>query len=136
MARAAAAVQRATLPRRETWEDARPAVRRAPRPRTRTRARSKVTGRLIAFTICLALLAVGRVSLSFAVVQKSLQTGDIVRVERQLAADNAQLAGQAAQLSANTTIMRTATKQLHLVPMTNVQYLTVHAGAAHGAASR
>jgi DNA-binding LytR/AlgR family response regulator len=131
----AAAAQRATLPRREAWDEARPAVRRAPRPRTRARSHSKLTSRLIAFSVCLALLGVGRVSLSFAVVQKSLQTGDIVRVERQLAADNAQLAEQAAQLAANTSIVRTATRQLHLIPMTNVQYLTVHPSAVHGTAN-
>lgn len=129
------AAQRAALPRRETWEEARPAVRRAPRPRTRSRPRSKFTSRVIVFSVCLALLAVGRVTLSFAVVQKSLQTGDVVRVERQLAADNAQLAEQAAQLAANSSILRTATKQLHLVPMTNVQYLTVHPNVARGTAS-
>ncbi len=131
MARVAA--QRAALPRRETWEEARPAVRRAPRPRTRSH--SKLTSRVIVFSVCLALLAVGRVTLSFAVVQKSLQTGDVVRVERQLAAANAQLAEQAAQLAANSSILRTATKQLHLVPMTNVQYLTVHPNVARGTAS-
>ena len=45
----------------------------------------------IIFVGCLTVLAVGRVALSFAVVQKSLQTDAIVREERRVSDQNAEL---------------------------------------------
>ena len=76
------------------------------------------------------MLAVGRVALSFAVVQKSLQTDAIAREERRVSAENAQLSEELAQLSSTIRIRHIAESQLGLVDVdaTNVKYLTVAAG--------
>ena len=51
------------------------------------------------FVACLTVLAVGRVALSFAVVQKTLQTGAIVREERRISEQNGELREEVARLS-------------------------------------
>ena len=79
--------------------------------------------------ICLTVLAVGRVSLSFAVVQKTLQTEAVVREERALSAENAQLAEQLAQMGSTVRIRHIAETQLGLVDADHVQYLRVTKGA-------
>ena len=69
------------------------AVRPAPpRPSPRPRRRS-LPVRLLVFGMLLAMLAAGRVALSFAVVQKNLQTDAVARRFRVLDAQNQQLAG-------------------------------------------
>ena len=58
----------------------------------------------IVFVGCLTVLAVGRVALSFAVVQKTLQTEAIVREERRVSDQNAQLQEKVAQLASPVRI--------------------------------
>ena len=68
----------------------------APRPRRRLQA---LPARLVVFGVLLAVLAVGRVTLSFAVVQKNLQTDAVARQLHVVQAQNQQLAETAATLS-------------------------------------
>jgi cell division protein FtsL len=82
------------------------------------------------FVICLAVLGVGRVALSFAVVQKSLQTGTVKVEQRRIEAENADLAAQVTRLGSPTRIRFIAETQLGLVPADRPVYLTVKAGAA------
>ena len=125
---AQAAYQRSTLSR---YDDsyALPRPARAPSRRSRSASRPvpRVLSRhLFAFVIILALLGAGRVTLSFAVVQKSLQTGATAHEITRLAAENANLSNQVAALSATNRIRTIAVNDLHLVPATSVSYLTVH----------
>jgi hypothetical protein len=70
------------------------------------------------------------VALSFAVVQKSLQTDAVVRAQGQLASENQSLSEEVARLSSSIRIHNVALNRLGLVAATNVQYLTVHGVAA------
>ena len=79
--------------------------------------------------ICLTVLAVGRVALSFAVVQKTLQTAAVVREERALSSENAQLVEKLAQLGSTVRIRHIAETELGLVDADHVQYLKVAKGA-------
>jgi len=108
---------------------ARPAARRAPQTRRRAAQRAHLTRVFVVFVICLTVLAVGRVSLSFAVVQKTLQTAAVVRGERALSSENAQLAEELAQLGSTVRIRHIAETQLGLVDADHVQYLEVAKGA-------
>ena len=126
---AQAAYQRSTLPR---YDDsfAVPQPWRAPQRRSRPAARpaQRVLPRhLFVFVIILALLGAGRVTLSFAVVQKSLQTGATAHEITRLTTNNVRLSNQVAALSATSRIRTIAVNELHLVPATDVRYLTVHA---------
>lgn len=78
---------------------------------------------LVAFAVCLALLAVGRVTLSFAVVQKNLQTEAVLRQQRVVRADNVLLQEQIARLAATPRLRRLALDRLGLVPAQGVIYL-------------
>jgi cell division protein FtsL len=78
----------------------------------------------IVFVGCLTVLAVGRVALSFAVVQKTLQTDAIVREERQISDKNAQLQEKVAQLSSTPRIRHIAETQLGLVDASHVLFPT------------
>jgi len=111
-------------------EAPRPDVRRAPRRRSQPQARARISRPLIVFVVCLALLGVGRVTLSFAVVQKNLQTGAVVREQSQLASENQSLSEEVARLSSTIRIHNVAVNRLGLVAAKNVQYLTVHGVAA------
>jgi cell division protein FtsL len=92
--------------------------------------RARVARLFFVFVVCLAVLGVGRVALSFAVVQKSLQT-DAVKIEqRRLEAENADLAAQVSRLGSTTRIRQIAKSQLGLVPAERPVYLTVKKGAA------
>ena len=131
MAAAAQARHAAADPR--SWEDAertatRPALRRAPQARARVARRSRFTRAFVVFAVCLTVLAVGRVALSFAVVQKSLQTDAISREQRRVSAENAQLAEELAQLSSTVRVRHIAESQLGLVDATHVLYLKVEPG--------
>ena len=121
---AGAAHARATAPRYE--EDARPEAPRyayrAPHTRRKAAKRSRVMRTFIVFIGCLTLLAVGRVALSFAVVQKTLQTDAIVLQERQITDKNAQLRERVAQLSSTPRIQHIAETQLGLVNATHFSY--------------
>ena len=68
----AAQARRNALPAYEAEpRRARPAARRAPQARRRAAQRARLTHLFVIFVICLTVLAVGRVALSFAVVQKT-----------------------------------------------------------------
>lgn len=104
----------------------RPDVTRAPQRRSRLQARARLPWRLIVLLACVALLGVGRVTLSFAVIQKSLQTGKVVREQGRLASENESLSAGVAHLSSSIRIHNVALNRLGLVAAKNVQYLTVH----------
>jgi cell division protein FtsL len=76
----------------------------------------------VIFVGCLTLLAVGRVALSFAVVQKTLQTDAVVREERRVSDKNDQLEGQLAQLASPVRIQHLAETQLGLELATHIVY--------------
>jgi cell division protein FtsL len=88
---------------------------RAPRTRRRAAQRSRFMRTFIVFVACLTVLAVGRVALSFAVVQKTLQTEAVVREERRLSAQNDELREEVARLSSTVRISHIAESQLGLV---------------------
>ena len=132
MAAAAQARRAAEAPRRQEPPErtqARPAARRAPQSRARAAQRARLTRVFVIFVICLTVLAVGRVALSFAVVQKTVQTAAVVREERRLSSENAQLAETLAQLGSTVRIRHIAETQLGLVDADHVQYLKVAKGA-------
>jgi cell division protein FtsL len=76
----------------------------------------------VIFVACLTVLAVGRVALSFAVVQKSLQTGAIVREERRISEQNGELREEVARLSSTSRIRHIAESELGLVDATAIAY--------------
>jgi len=132
MAAAAQARRPATAPRRQEQPElvpARPAARRAPQTRRRAAERARLTRVFVIFVICLTVLAVGRVSLSFAVVQKTLQTEAVVSEQRALSAENASLKETLAQMRAPAKIRHIAETQLGLVDADHWQTLWVTAGA-------
>ena len=132
MAAAAQARRAAAAPRRQEQPDsvpARTAVRRAPQTRRRAAQRARLTRAFVIFVICLTVLAVGRVTLSFAVVQKTLQTAAVVREERALSAENARLNEKLAQMGSTVRIRHIAETQLGLVDPDFVKYLRVAQGA-------
>jgi len=112
-------------PRREeaVRSDARAYAYRAPHTRRRAVQRSRLTRAFVIFVGCLTVLAVGRVALSFAVVQKTLQTDAVVREERRVTARNAELEGVAANMASTVRIRHIAQSQLGLVDATHVIYL-------------
>ena len=63
-------------------------------------------------------------ALSFAVVQKTLQTDAIARQDRQVSADNARLQEELAQASSSVNITNLAQHELGLVDTAYVRYLT------------
>ncbi|HTX70692.1 MAG TPA: hypothetical protein VMH50_16320 [Thermoleophilia bacterium] len=95
--------------------DARTYAYRAPRTRRRAAQRSRLTRTFVAFVAVLTVLAVGRVALSFAVVQKTLQTDAVVREERRVSDKNDQLEGTLADLGSSIRIRHIAESQLGLV---------------------
>ncbi len=126
MAAAAQARRAEASPRRHDEEQPRPprpAAYRAPQARARAAQRSRLMRLFVVFVVCLTALAVGRVALSFAVVQKTLQTDALAREERRVSAENAQLSEQLAQLGSSVNIRRIAEHQLGLVDPTHVLYL-------------
>ena len=77
----------------------------------------------------MALLAAGRVALSFAVVQKNLQTSALIKQERALRDDNMNLADLVAQQSASGKVQNLAKKRYGLVFGDPPIFLLVHSGA-------
>lgn len=101
-------------------------------------ARARMVRLFFVFVVCLAALGVGRVALSFAVVQKSLQT-DAVKIEqRRFEAENADLTAAVTRLSSTTRIRAIAESQLGLIPAQRPVYLRVKAAGtrAPGGAGR
>jgi len=99
--------------------------KRAPAPAPRPRLQS-LPARLLVFGAVLALLAAGRVALSFAVVQKNLQTDAVSRQYRAVEAENQQLADTAAGLSSALAVRNAAVNRYHLIVSPDVQFITVH----------
>lgn len=95
---------------------------RAPQTRRRAAQRSRLTRTFVIFVACLTALAVGRVALSFAVVQKTLQTDAIVREERRVSDRNGQLEETVARLASTARIRRIAETQLGLVEANHFSY--------------
>ena len=95
---------------------------RAPRTRKRAAQRSRLMRTFVIFVGCLTVLAVGRVALSFAVVQKTLQTDAIVREERSISEKNDQLEEQLAQRGSPVRVRHIAETQLGLVDATHIDY--------------
>jgi hypothetical protein len=134
VAASAAARRAAPRPHNDELDGPRPvrqSTRRASRAHRNAVARAGLTKVAVVFVICLTALAVGRVALSFAVVQKSLETERLVRAERQVAAENARLAEDVAQRSSTVTIRNAAEHQLGLVDATHVKYLWARPLATH-----
>ena len=100
---------------------------RAPQARLRAAQRARFMRVFVVFVVCLTALAVGRVSLSFAVVQKSLRIDAVVRQQKALAAENAQLSELIAQASSSVRIRNVARHRLGLVDATHVTYLRAKA---------
>lgn len=120
-----------------------PAPRRAapPTPRLRTRSQrakqARVPRLLVVFAIALTVLAVGRIALSFAVVQKTMATESVAAEQSRIVAENAQLTADVTRLSSMTRIRSIALRSLDLVVSSGVVYLSVDTGAADaGAAER
>jgi cell division protein FtsL len=121
----------------EPWEEASPQPARARRPRSaRRRARAKLPAMLLVFVVCLALLAVVRISLSFAVVQKNLATTRVVNEQRALATENSRFAEETATLSSTLRVRNLAVDELHLAPSGTVLYVRAPAAARRPARSR
>ena len=128
MAAAAQARQATVAPRRteDTEHRPPPAARRAPQARQRAAQRARLMRLFVVFVVCLTVLAVGRVVLSFAVVQKSLQTDAVTREVGRLSAQNQRLQEIVANQGSSVNIRKIAEKQLGLVVPAHVQYLKVH----------
>ena len=102
----------------------------APAALRRTSPRLSLGAKLVIFGVCMALLAVGRVTLSFAVVQKNLQTQSVMRAQRELRAQNGQLASKVARLASTVRIQKLAIERYGLVPAQNVLYVPARVPAA------
>lgn len=140
-ARAQAQTTAAPAPRPSAAPAPRPSAAPAPgrRPRSRGAARpravqARAVRLLTVFLIALTTLAVGRVALSFAVVQKTMATEAIVTEQRRLATENARLAADVTRLSAMTRIRSLALARLDLVPSAGVVYINVGPSGAGDAA--
>ncbi|MEZ5126437.1 MAG: cell division protein FtsL [Thermoleophilia bacterium] len=108
-----------------------PRIEAQARPRQAAQARRqahldrRLVRALAVFVVCLSLLAIGRVAMSFAVVQKSVATDAIVREERLITAENAQLTEELAHLGSSVRIREIAEKDLGMVEATHVKYIKV-----------
>jgi hypothetical protein len=107
----------------------RPVPGRRPRSRPSRGLHSKLATRLIVFGVCVALLAAGRVALTFAVVQKNMQTSSVIKQERALRDDNMSLAALVAQQSGSGKVQNLA-KKMGLVQGDAPVFLHVHPGTA------
>jgi hypothetical protein len=114
-------------------EEEKQRLRTVPGRRSRSRPavglHSRLATRLIAFGLCVALLAVGRVALTFAVVQKNLQTSSVIKQERALRDENMTLAALVDQQSGSSKVQSLA-KKMGLVTGDAPVFLRVHPGAA------
>ena len=108
-----------------------PTPARAPRSRPATHARA--VRLLIVFLVVLTAVAVGRIALSFAVVQKTMATETVVAKQRQVVAENAQSGRRSHPSGSSMTRIRAiALRRLDLVPATGVVYLSVGPEPADG----
>ena len=123
MAAAAQHARRAPTGEQETRPETPVYAYRAPHTRRRAAQRSRFMRTFIVFVACLTVLAVGRVALSFAVVQKTLQTDAVVHEERRVSAQNDELQEEVARLSSTVRIRHIAEADLGLVDATHLLYL-------------
>ena len=123
MAAAAQHARRAPAREQEARTETPVYAYRAPRTRRRAAQRSRFMRTFIVFVACLTVLAVGRVALSFAVVQKTLQTDAVVHEERRVSAQNDELQEEVARLSSTVRIRHIAEADLGLVDATHLLYL-------------
>jgi len=105
-----------------------PAPVRRPRPRRATQTRGLRL--LTVFLVALTVLAVGRIALSFAVVQKTMATEAVAAEQRRVVTENAQLAADVTRLSSMTRVRSIGLKRLDLVPATGVVYISVGAAGS------
>lgn len=104
---------------------------RPPAPRVKSaRSSRRVAARrahlmraFIGLVVCLTLLAVGRVALSFAVVQKTLQTDAIALEQRRVRDENQRLRSEVARLSSAMRIRHLAESDLGLVDASHLLYV-------------
>jgi cell division protein FtsL len=109
---------------------------RAPHTRRKAAQRSRFMRTFVVFVGCLTLLAVGRVAISFAVVQKTLQTDAIVHEERRVSGKNGELREEVARLSSTVRIRHIAETELGLVNATHFLYPEpLRAGTVSGVAA-
>lgn len=87
-------------------------------------ARPGVGRGLLIIAVCVALLAVGRVALSFAVVQKNMETAAVVQQQSALRTQNTGLAAELARLTSTERLERAAA-ELGLQRPGDVRYLRV-----------
>jgi hypothetical protein len=114
-------------------EEEKPRLRPVPgrrRPRRSVGLPSKLATRVILFGVCVALLAVGRVALTFAVVQKNMETSSIIRQQRTLRDDNMSLAALVAQQSGSSKVQRLAKTYGLVPPDAPAHFLHVHLGTS------
>ncbi len=95
---------------------------RVSQARRRAARRARLMRALVVFVACLAMLSVGRVALSFAVVQKTLHTEAVVSEQRRLSARNDELREEVAQLSSTVRISRIAESELGLVVAQHIDF--------------
>jgi hypothetical protein len=112
-----------------------PARRPSAAPRAASRPRAKLPVRITVFVICLTLLAVGRVTLSFAVVQKNLQTDAVVHEYRGLDVQNARLAEEVAGMTSSLKVHNIAVNRYGLTVPQSVQYVSAKPARAGKAGS-
>lgn len=88
--------------------------------------------------LCVAVLAAGRVAMSFAVVQKTVATDAVASEERRVAAENAQLQEELAHLGSIVRIRSIAENRLGLIDVdtATIQYLAVAEGRDAKASTR
>lgn len=141
MAASAQARDAAQAPRRRQQPQRVP-VRPAASPASRTRRRPVVSSRhtraFVVFVLCVAVLAAGRVAMSFAVVQKTVATDAVASEERRVAAENAQLQEELAHLGSIVRIRSIAENRLGLIDVdtATIQYLAVAEGRDAKASTR
>jgi hypothetical protein len=123
VAGAVAARREAAQPHEDERRRLAPVPSRRPRRLPSPAARPSTATWVIVFAVVVALLAVGRVTLSFAVVQKSLQTDAVVHQQRAVRSENATLAEQVAELSAAGRVRARAVRDYHLVQADDVRYV-------------
>jgi hypothetical protein len=119
-------------------EEDRRSLRVVDRPRRGSRRRpllKRPAVLLVLFAVSLALLGVGRVTLTFAVVQESLDTAKLVEQQRTVRQANAELSQKLAKATAATRVHNLAVGRLRLVAPSSVVYLPKGDTAAMGGAS-
>lgn len=116
----------------------RPAPAGARHARRLAARRARALRLFVVAVVVVTALAVGRVAVSFAVVQKSLATDAVARQTVRLDAENARLREEVARLAAAGRLRQLATGELGLTAPEKVTYLrlAVPAGAVGAEARR